>query len=350
MSGCLDEARTEIRPAEHAVQETHDEAIRTEAERDARKADLTALEAAVVAAGAELRRALALPEVQRGAGLDGAEALIAPEPPDTDVRARIRALDGLLREIRARLRAPAKDVSDTTLLNRYTELQAGLRGGYDAVLTETDEVKLCHITDDHGRHDVALIARRLAGRAEDARTRLSEREREVFEKYLLGELGDNLTGQVFAATSLIALMNETLDDVRTSHGLGARLVWRIREDADADADTRAAVDLLDGSAALRSREHAESLRAVLQRLIEAERHKDPTAGYAVHLRKALDYREWHTFAVQVLDDARPGTARTLNARIGLSQGEQRVISYLVLFATAAAHFKWSPPARSRRRG
>ncbi|MYV98420.1 TIGR02680 family protein, partial [Streptomyces sp. SID3343] len=333
----LEDARREIRPAELAVNETHDQAIRAEAERDARKADLTALEEAVVTSGSELRRALALPEVQRGAGLDAAETLIAPETPGSDVRSRIRALDGLLREIRERLGPRTKDVSDTTLLNRYTELQAGLRGGYDAVLTEVDGVKLCHITDDHGRHDVALIARRLAEQAQDARTRLSEREREVFERYLLGELGDNLTGQVFAAKSLIALMNETLDGVRTSHGLGARLVWKIREDAD--ADIRAAVDLLDGPAALRSREDAESLRVVLQRLIETERHKDPTAGYALHLRRALDYREWHTFAVQVLDDARPGTARTLNARIGLSQGEQRVISYLVLFATAAAHFE-----------
>ncbi|MFI6978172.1 TIGR02680 family protein [Embleya sp. NPDC050154] len=333
----LEEARGEIRPAERAVARIHDEAIRAETERDARKADLSALEEAVVDAGADLRRALALPEVQRGAGLDGVEALIAPEPPGTDVRARIRALDGLLREIRERLGAPTKDVSDTTLLNRYTELRAGLRGGYDAALTETDGVKLCHIADDHGRHDVALIALRLAGQAQDARNRLSEREREVFEKYLLGELGDNLTGQVFAAKALIALMNETLDGVRTSHGLGARLVWKIREDAD--ADTRAAVDLLDGPAALRSREHAESLRTVLQRLIEAERLKDPTAGYALHLRRALDYREWHAFGVQVLDDARPGSARALNARTGLSQGEQRVISYLVLFATAAAHFE-----------
>ncbi|WP_406281244.1 TIGR02680 family protein [Embleya sp. NBC_00896] len=333
----LEEARRQIRPAELAVQETHDRAIRAEAERDARKTDLTALEEAVVATGAELRRALALPEVQRGAGLDGAETLIAPEAPGTDVRSRIRALDSLLREIRERLGPPGKDASDTTLLNRYTELQAGLRGGYDAVLTETDGVKLCHITDDHGRHDVALIARRLADQAQDARTRLSEREREVFERYLLGELGDNLTGQVFAAKALITLMNDTLDGVRTSHGLGARLVWKIREDAD--ADTRAAVDLLDGPAALRSRADAENLRVVLQRLIEAERQKDPTAGYALHLRRALDYRDWHTFEVQVLDDARPGGRRTLNARIGLSQGEQRVISYLVLFATAAAHFE-----------
>lgn len=41
----------------------------------------------------------------------------------------------------------------------------------------------------------------------------------------------------------------------------------------------------------------------------------------------------------MLDDARPGSVRTLSSRLGLSQGEQRVLSYLALFAAASASFE-----------
>ncbi|CAJ62826.1 conserved hypothetical protein; putative P-loop containing nucleotide triphosphate hydrolase domain [Frankia alni ACN14a] len=86
----------------------------------------------------------------------------------------------------------------------------------------------------------------------------------------------------------------------------------------------------------RQRRGAGRPRGALQRLIEAERAADPSAGYAAHLRKALDYRDWHAFDVRVTDAF--GRERRLGPRTGLSQGEQRVVSYLVLFAAAAAHF------------
>ena len=81
------------------------------------------------------------------------------------------------------------------------------------------------------------------------------------------------------------------------------------------------------------------LRDALLALIDAERAADPSAGYEQHLRAALDYRGWHRFTVKVTDAAHSGSSRTLSNRLGLSQGEQRVLSYLALFAAAAAHFE-----------
>lgn len=72
--------------------------------------------------------------------------------------------------------------------------------------------------------------------------------------------------------------------------------------------------------------------------MEDARRADPSAGYAVHLRAALDYRQWFGFTVKVTDQANPERERTLSTRTAMSQGEQRVVSYLVLFAAAAAHF------------
>jgi uncharacterized protein YPO0396 len=95
-------------------------------------------------------------------------------------------------------------------------------------------------------------------------------------------------------------------------------------------------DVVADGPPLRTAEAQERLRGALARLIEAERSRDPGARTAVHLRAALDYRAWHTFDVRVTDLA--GRECRLGPRTGLSQGEQRVVSYLVLFAAAAAHF------------
>ncbi|WP_369199095.1 SbcC/MukB-like Walker B domain-containing protein, partial [Streptomyces djakartensis] len=124
--------------------------------------------------------------------------------------------------------------------------------------------------------------------------------------------------------------------MRTSHDLGVELLWKL--DEDVDADVRAAVELLRSPSSLRIREQTEQLREVLQRRIEDARRAEPGAGYATHLRTALDYRDWFRFYTSVVEDAAPGRRRKLTERTGLSQGEQRVLSYLVLFAATAAHF------------
>lgn len=234
------------------------------------------------------------------------------------------------------LDAERRDISDTTLLNRHTELRDQLSGGYDATIEEHDGIKLCRLVDDHGPHDIALVGERIAAQAAEARNRLTEREREVFQRFLTGELGDHLSTQVLAAGALVAALNATLSTVRTSHGLGVTLDWKLADGVE--ADVKAAVDLLRSPSGLRTREQSEQLRDVLQRRIEDARRADSAAGYAAHLRTALDYRDWFTFTPWVVNDAAPAGRRKLSGRTGLSQGEQRVLSYLVLFAAAAAHF------------
>jgi uncharacterized protein YPO0396 len=108
----------------------------------------------------------------------------------------------------------------------------------------------------------------------------------------------------------------------------------LRDDAAAPAAIAARL-LVDE---LRGEEGDAELRDALLALIDAERTADPSASYEQHLRAALDYRAWHRFAVRVTDAADPGSARLLSNRLGLSQGEQRVLSYLALFAAASAQF------------
>ncbi|MFI5571482.1 TIGR02680 family protein [Streptomyces sp. NPDC051740] len=319
--------------------EVHDLRVRAEEDDRRRREALAAQEDEVLACGRRLRTALALPGLLRGAGLDAEAdegALKSPDPVHHDVRERLTALDRLTGAVRRGLDAERHDLSDTALLNRHTELRDQLSGGYDATLEEHDGIKLCRLVNDQGPSDVARVGERIAAEAAEARDRLTERESEVFQRFLAGELGDHLSAQVLAAGALVTALNTTLATVRTSHGLGVTLDWKLADGVE--ADVKAAVDLLRSPAGLRTREQSEQLRDVLQRRIEDARRADPAAGYAAHLRTALDYRGWFTFTPWVVDDAAPGSRRKLSGRTGLSQGEQRVLSYLVLFAAAAAHF------------
>ncbi|MDJ1131872.1 TIGR02680 family protein [Streptomyces iconiensis] len=330
-------ANGQLRATREELTGLHDRAVRAEEDEKQHLQALTAQEKSVIGAGRVLRRIVARPDVVRGAELALAPSQFgAIDDAGAEARTRIRHLQEFTDAVREALGAAGHEISDTTLLNRHTELRDQLAGGYDAQLEEHEGVKICRLVDDHGPHDVALVGERIAAQAAEARGRLTEREREVFQRFLTGELGDHLSAQVIAAANLVAALNDTLSTVRTSHGLGIELQWRLHEDVD--ADVRAAVELLRSPSGLRTREQGEQLREVLQRRIEDARKADPSAGYAAHLRTALDYRDWFRFHTYVVDDAAPGRKRKLTGRTGLSQGEQRVLSYLVLFAAAAAHF------------
>ncbi|MFC9614451.1 TIGR02680 family protein [Streptomyces sp. NPDC056938] len=338
------DAKQHIANAVHALpaaqrdrDEVHDLRVRAEEDEKRLRGNLADQETVVIDTGSALRRTLGRPEVVLGSGLD--RSSLPPHVSDdagADVRTRLRALRALADAVEAALGRPKGEVSDSTLLNRHTELRDQLAGGFDAQLEERDAIKVCRLVDDHGSHDVAAVGERIAVQAAEARGRLTEREREVFQRFLTGELGDHLSAQVITAANLVATLNDTLRTVRTSHGLGVELMWKL--DEDVDADVRAAVELLRSPSSLRTREQTEQLREVLQRRIEDARRADPSAGYAAHLRTALDYRDWFRFHTFVVEDAAPGRRRKLTGRTGLSQGEQRVLSYLVLFAAAAAHF------------
>ncbi|MEV5526826.1 TIGR02680 family protein [Streptomyces prunicolor] len=343
----LDAVVRQLPRVQQDMDDVHDRRVRAEEDERVRRESLAAQEDEALTCGRQVRTALSLPGVLGGAGLDadaeedrdgrdGYGVLKSSDPVHEDVRERVKALRLLVDAVRGRLDAERRDISDTTLLNRHTELRDQLSGGYDATIEEHDGIKLCRLVDDHGPHDIAAVGERIAVQAAEARDRLTEREREVFQRFLTGELGDHLSTQVLAAGALVAALNATLSTVRTSHGLGVTLDWKLADGVE--ADVRAAVDLLRSPSGLRTRDESEQLRDVLQRRIEDARRADPAAGYAAHLRTALDYRDWFTFTPWVVNDAAPTSRRRLSGRTGLSQGEQRVLSYLVLFAAAAAHF------------
>ncbi|PZS26490.1 MAG: TIGR02680 family protein [Pseudonocardiales bacterium] len=182
---------------------------------------------------------------------------------------------------------------------------------------------------------LADLAVRMAAEVTGEQELLTEREHQLFEEHLLGELGDALRSRRQEAADLVMGMNELLADVRTSQGIRVRLDWDLRDDVG--AEVRDAVALLGRARGSLTPEESDRLRDALGALIEVQRSAEPERGYAEHLARALDYRRWSAFSVKL---HRPGTATwsTLTRRTPLSQGEQKVVCYLPLFAAAAAHF------------
>ncbi|MEE2047049.1 SbcC/MukB-like Walker B domain-containing protein, partial [Nocardiopsis tropica] len=284
-------------------------------------------------------------------GEPDADPAAGPPVPGPDARlALLEAFVGQLEEgLAAQVEAGAPEVDDSAILSSREDLHRLLTSaGWAQTRTELSEprgLKRLTVHDEDGAHDVTAYAERITASAARADEAVAVAEEEAFERHLLGELAGHLARQIDEARALITTMNDVLKDVTTSAGLGVRLDWRLAPDAGADVE--AVVPLLATPAEERTRVQTTRLRDALRRCIEAIRRLDPTATGGAQLRAALDYRSWFTFTVYVTDGA--GDERRLGHRTALSQGEQRVVAYLVLFAAAAAHFdalaaraSWAP--------
>ncbi len=237
------------------------------------------------------------------------------------------------------LRSAVKDIpvaDRNALLGAHRDLATGPAAHLQIRLETTgDDLYVVTGRDDEGQAPLVTLASRLSARVEHDRTLLTAQQREVCEKHLLGELGEVLRKRRLDAARLVAHMNALLEGVRTSQGIRARLDWKLRDDAP--DEVRGTVVLLERPLGSLLPAQREQLLELLSSLIESARRDDPDAGYAEHLRTALDYRTWNDFAVLI---RRPGNdnEERLSRRTALSQGEQKVVCYLPLFAAAAAHF------------
>jgi len=211
----------------------------------------------------------------------------------------------------------------------------------------SDRLDVTHTVDD-GVHVVRVsgagtdttptgVLAWLSEQAEQGRLLLARREHDAFAGFVLGGVADELHRRIGQAEKLIAAMNTSLADSRTSHGIGVRIGWRpVREDADAARIT----ELLAGAGRLGG-DGDDDLIEMLRRRVEESHDADPAAGYAEHLARALDYRSWHTVDVTILGPE-PDQERRISKRAKISQGETRFVSYVTLFAAADGYLSGLP--------
>ena len=278
--------------------------------------------ARLVATAQRLNRGLALPGLAAAASVEPLAGVAHPDQPD-DVRSAAQAL-------LAAVPAPRQPASLTTVSNAFREFDREVSGQLDVRHTIDDNVLLVEVAGAGDEHTLAGAARTLAARVEAGRAALSERERAVFTRFVLGGVAEELRRRVNQADQLIGAMNVSLREIRTSNGIGVRLGWRLRDD---HAILGRILELVATSDVVRSEAQNAELTDLLRQRVEQYYSADPSSGYAIHLAAALDYRQWHEVTVTILGPEE-NQQRRLSRRAKLSQGETRFVSYVTLFAAA----------------
>jgi uncharacterized protein (TIGR02680 family) len=234
------------------------------------------------------------------------------------------------------LEVPERPVTAAAVWNRYTEVSSGPAADCEPRVQEYPDALAVVARDESGEYPLGELADRLTAEVERDAELLTQRERKVFEDHILGDLGEALRARRLEAVELVAAMNGLLTDITTSQGVRVSLHWRLRDEVPEDA--RQAVAMLSRPVGALLPDERQTLRDAMHRLIEASRAEAPELSYTEHLGKALDYREWHAFRVRYTRPELDGQWRDLHRKSPLSQGEQKVVCYLPLFAAAAAHF------------
>jgi uncharacterized protein (TIGR02680 family) len=340
------EERLRAAGAEIEAGEKQEKALRVEHTRLAREhgsleqalADLgerrAAQEPAVVAAAHQVADLASIPGLLTSAGLpaDRAYELAHGVTVGVKLPSAVAELAGVL----AALELPGRPVTEAAVWNRYTEVTSGPAADCEPRVLEYPGMLAVVARDETGEHPLGELASRLEAEVARDAELLTERERRVFEEHILGDLGEALRARRVEAEELVAAMNRLLDGVTTSQGVRVSLHWRLREDVP--ADTRQAVALLGRPLGALLPGERQELRDCLHRLIETSRSEQPELSYVEHLGRALDYRQWFAFRVRYTRPELDGRWLDLHRRSPLSQGEQKVVCYLPLFAAAAAHF------------
>ncbi|MGH8828992.1 MAG: SbcC/MukB-like Walker B domain-containing protein, partial [Jiangellaceae bacterium] len=263
-----------------------------------------------------------------------AEELAALRAVGPSLRSGDRAL---LRRVRTATGA-VRPADVNTLLRAFDEAKTGAAADHEPTRVQDPEadVFVLYARDESAPLPLGEALGRLRAAAAAQEAALSERQRQVFEDHLLGMLGDQLRQRRREARELVERMNEELTSVRSSQGIGVRLQWALKEDAS--PTVQRAAELLNEPIGRLLPEARRELLDGLMELVESVRAQQRELGYAEHLKTALDYRSWSAFRIMVRRGADDDHEVRLTRRTALSQGEQKVVSYLPLFAAAAAHF------------
>lgn len=216
-----------------------------------------------------------------------------------------------------------------------TILLDGLRSGHDPSMPKLEGFDVVRVGTVDGEVPIGILASQLRSDRERLDQLLSDREREIFENYLLTGIGDALRKLLLDADHFEQTINTEMAKVPTESKLTVELKWELDTD---DRLVRQAVDTLRFDPNMVSPERRDQLRAFFTGRIADLRAADPGRGFVEILTEALDYRTWHRFTmfVRFADGGRRRVTRALYRQ--LSGGEAATVLHLPLFAAAAAHY------------
>ncbi|GIH29036.1 hypothetical protein Aph01nite_73460 [Acrocarpospora phusangensis] len=206
------------------------------------------------------------------------------------------------------------------------------RHGHSVGLMLRDGIMLVDVVFQGRIRDIPELAAALTEETRHRARVLSVREREILENHLLNEIAGNLHELITAGEEEVAAMNDELTARPTSTGMTLRLVWRLAKQAPEGLD-RVRAKLRQTIDAWSEGDRA-MVGAFLQDQIAREHNDNPSASWVDQLTRALDYRSWHEFVIQRLQDGQWRSAT------GPASGGERVLAASVpLFAAASAYYK-----------
>jgi uncharacterized protein (TIGR02680 family) len=170
----------------------------------------------MVAAAHRFNRGIAMSGLAAAATSTVLTAIVRPEQAG-NVRSAAQA-------VLTSVAAPRQPASLTTASNAFREFDREVSGQLDVQHTIDDGVLLVGVAGAGDEHTLAGVARVLAARVEAGRAALSERERGVFTRFVLGGVAEELRRRINQADRLIDAMNASLREIRTSNGIQAS-VW-----------------------------------------------------------------------------------------------------------------------------
>ncbi|MGH3433169.1 MAG: TIGR02680 family protein, partial [Thermocrispum sp.] len=333
LAAVVEEARGNER-AQHAARTRADGAREEKGKAEGRRETLSAdLDAAAA------RRAAATEALRRFAGTGLLSVAVTDiELPDPDVDWAPEPTVRLARRVNDELADvadddPAWERAQRRLNEELKSLQDTLsRQGNRAVADLREDGVVVEVEFRGKPATVPVVAEALATEVREREQLLNEREREVLENHLIGEIASTLHELIAAAEDQVAVMNGELERRPTSTGMRLRLLWRPREDGPpglAEARRR----LLRQHADAWSEDDRAAVGTFLQERIEEVRAQESGRTWLEQLTEALDYRSWNRF---VIERHQNGQWRSAS---GPASGGERVLAASVpLFAAASAHF------------
>lgn len=250
-----------------------------------------------------------------------------------------------------RVEAALTDVDDSDpswrkvqddITRRFTELTEALtRHGHQAHADLRDGLYVVSILYTGRERAPRELLTLIAAEVELRERELTTREQQVLEDHLVGDVASRLQELITEADAMVGWMNAELAERPTSTGMRLRLAWQPDPNGpEGLAEARA--HLLRQTSQLWSAADRRAVGDFLQRQIQRMRTEDPQGTWTEHLRRALDYRGWHRFVIERLQDG------AWRSAVGPASGGERVLTVsLPLFAAASAHYRSAHPHAPR---
>ena len=175
---------------------------------------------------------------------------------------------------------------------------------------------------------------------------LSQKDRELFERVILGNLSKVLREKIHRAEKWIATMNTLMDDRQTSSGINLYLKWDPHGATnEQELDSDKLVQLLKRDAAtLTESEKSSIITHFRSRIAHAKQGvSQGDSSYIKRISEILDYRQWYEFSLHYKMGSGQRKALTDRQFNRLSGGEKAMAMYIPLFAAVYSRYSDARP-------